>query len=317
MIILNEKILKKIKSDVETVKKISKILIKIDREHNVKLQFNDNLEKGIGGVIAVIGPTENFELEEVLLLEIGTGRSRPYAESIYPGYYVNCRKKLFEISSEQYKVVSPYIFKAIQFVADLRIAKWKCCPPNHYRVKYNSNWYTKRNGFNSLNISVDKTPAIRFAFAKTDEFVVNDMLCLFLSSDWTKKKMIGLGGYVDKILSVCKNKKRIFRRFKRFKNVIEVKKALKKWPDFLVKEMLLKHLPGGDKNFFFYEVAELIGWDGDTLSEEKKKALTSSIDRKDEAVSNIKNKINYVRKDDKFIFFDVCPSNYDPTKKRF
>lgn len=273
---MNKKILKKIEDDVETVKKISKILITVDGENNVSWQLTDNLEKGIGGIIAVIGPAENFK--ETLLLEIGTGRSRPYAETIYPGYFVNYRKKFFEINVCQYNAVAPYIFKAIQLITDLRITKWKCYPDDPFKVKYNNQWYTKRNSFNSWEVSIETIPAIRFAFAKKDQFVINDMLYLFYHSEWTRKKMTGLGNYIDKVLSRHKKKRRIFKRFERLKNVVEAKRALRAWPKFLVKEMLLKHLPEGNKNFFFYELAELVGWDGITFSQEKEKALTSFLD---------------------------------------
>lgn len=312
---MNKKILKKIKDDVETVKKISKILITIDGENNVSWQLTGNLEKGIGGVIAVIGPAENFK--ETLLLEIGTGRSRPYTETIYPGYFVSYRKKFFEISICQYNIVAPYIFKAIQLITDLRIAKWEgLLRGDPFRIKYNNHWYTKRNGFNSWEVSVETIPAIRFAFAKKDEFIINDMLYLFCHSEWTRKKMTGLGNYIDKALSGHRKKRRVFKRFERLKNVAGVKKSLEKWPCFLIKEMLLKYLPEGNKNLFFYELAELIGWDGITFSEEKEKMLASFLGvYKKETISEFGNKINYVREDDKIIFFDVCPSNYNPTKK--
>lgn len=314
---MNKRTLKKLKDDVKIVKKISKILIKIDLENNVELRLNDNLEKGIGGIIAVIGPAENFE--ETLLLEVGTGRSRPYTEAIYPGYFVSYRRNLFKISSVQHRIVAPHVLNAIQFITDLRIARWKFYPENPFRVKYNNNWYTRKNGFNSWKISVNTIPAIRFAFSKSDEFIVNDMLCLFLFNDWTKKRMIGLGKYVDKVLSVYRNKKINFKQSRRFKNMAEVKRVLEKWPNFLVKEMLLRYLPEGSKNLFFHDLSGIIGWDGVTLSEQKEKALVSFFDiHNNDVISKIgiANRINYVRENDKFIFFDVCPSNYDPTKKQ-
>lgn len=313
---MNKKNLRKIRNDAEAAKEISKVLITIDSGNTVNFKQNDNfLEKGIGGVIAVIGPSG--DMEETLLLEIGTGRSKPYAETIYPGYFVNYRKKFFEISFDQYNVIAPYVFKAIQLITDLRIAKWKNYPANPFRVKYNDSWYTKRSGFTSWEVSVETIPSIRFAFAKTDEYIVNDMRYLFCSSDWTRKKMVGLGKYIDKALSEHRNKKRAFKQFEKLKNTKKVKKALEKWPKFLAEEMLLKHLPNGNKNFFFYELAELIGWDGVTPSEKKKKSLTSLIGKckKNKIIKEFGNKINYVRENDNFIFFDVCPSDYDPTKK--
>lgn len=314
---MNKKILKKIKNDVETAKEISKVLITIDSNNNVKFKQNKNLEKGIGGIIAVVGSAGN--MEETLLLEIGTGRSKPYTASTYPGYYVTCRKKFFEINIAQYNAVAPYILHAIQLVTDVRIEKWKCYPSNPFVVKYQNNWYTKRRGFNSRKISIETIPSIMVTLEKTDKFLVNDMLYLFLFSSWTKKKMIGLGKYVDKVLSVYKRKrlKKInFKQFKKLKNVKKIKKDLEKWPDFLIKEMILKYLPNKGKNFFFYELLDLIGWDGITFSEEKEKALASFIYlNKDVSIMEIGNRINYIKENDKFIFFNICPSNYDPTKK--
>lgn len=309
---MDKKNLRKEERDIKTVKEISKILITIScDDKKVKIKLNDNLKEGIGGIIAVIGHTK--DLKEVLLLEVGIGRSRPYAKSRFPGYYVDSREKIFKISLDQHKIVMPHILEAIQLITDLRIENWKVgCPTNPFKVKYKNNWYTKRGGFSSREICINKTPSIRFSFHKSDQLLVDDMFCLFLSSDWTRCKMIGLGRFIDKALSVYRDRKRTFKKFELLKNVREVKRVLSRWPTFLTEEMLLNYLPDGNKNFFFDDLAELIRWDGLTISDKNKKAFISFVD---DSCYKIRNKINYVRETDQLVLFDICPSNYDPTKK--
>lgn len=194
--------------DVKLARRISLVTIEINRGAEVKISLKEELLNPLmlGGRISVIGPSE--ALDEVLLMELGIGPSRPYHAGWMPSvnghkrWWFRERRKLFEITEEQYGAVAPLIFCFIQFFADKRVSGRKCNHDNLYSVKMTKKWWShRRKRIYHWEKIVNVKPSTCFSVNLKDNFIAGDVFSAELNFNKTLKAQLeGLARFIDKRL---------------------------------------------------------------------------------------------------------------------
>lgn len=280
MLIKKTKKEKMAQRDVELARRISLVIIEINREAEIKVFLREELLNPLilGGRISVIGPSG--ALDKVLLMEVGIGPTRPYHAGWMPsanghkGLWFRERKKFFEITEEQYRTVAPLIFCFIQFLADKRVSGWKCNHGNLYSVKMTRKWWSHRKKrMYNRETNVNVKPATRFSVSTKDNFIVSDVFSAELDLNETLKfQLKGLANFVDKLLKRYRsNEYKGKKSFNKLKAAQYIQDAVDRLPNYHTIEML-KHLPLGEKNVFYRQLTELFKWNGVDKTVERKSA---------------------------------------------
>jgi hypothetical protein len=127
-----------VRRDVAKVKAEALAVIKIKPGGGVAARINLH---GRLGVLAVVGPTDDEDgnhYPEALLLEVALCKTRPYVPTLglrrthwstlrrrrVKRRKIHRRRPYFSLTEEQYRLVSPLIFRTIQELVDRRLATW-------------------------------------------------------------------------------------------------------------------------------------------------------------------------------------------------
>lgn len=291
----NKKI-KKAQRDVELARRISSVMIKIDGKNFEVFLRKELLDPlMLGGRISVIGPSGSFD--EVLLMEVAIGPSRPYNAGWIPSvnghkrWWFRERKKIFEIAEEQYRMVAPSIFWFIQFFADKRVSNWKCNHDNLYSVKMTKKWWSHREKhMYHWEKTVKVKPATRFSVNAKDNFIVKDVFSAEL--DFNKTIRVQLGGlarFCDKRLKRDKDEYKRKKSFNKLKSAQDIQGAVDRLPSYHKIETL-NHLPNGKENVFYRDLAQLFDWNEIDKSAERKIA-DSALSGTGERIGDLQLKI--------------------------
>jgi len=256
----------RIERDVLGSFQAAKVVFEITTENKVVVSKIENRER-LGGLLAVIGPANGYH--RAVLLEIGIGPSRPYHDGRLPsGKWIQRRRKLFSVSTEQYLAVAPYIFAFLRDETLRRIAGWKCGLQNPFLIPVKRVWWSHHRKKLFEYTTFEPQPrGARFAVSKKDGVLLSDIF--WAEQQCVQKKLEGLARFIDKRLKRyrlnggCRN-------FLKSKGVGDVKNAMHS--GYLSRHLLvsmLDFLPNKRRNIFFAEIAALIGWNGRKTKEQE------------------------------------------------
>lgn len=176
--------LRKVKSDVELIKKEARMVILIGPKNEINVF--ENMEGKIN-VIGIIGPgkANGYYFQEALLEEIGISRSHPYRKGKVPEALqeedkpkaITYRYSGFSLSQSQYLLVAPIIFDVIQGMADERVAGWQSGTPDNkfyvpgVKCRYNKTserleYRSTKKGFVGVDSGVRFSASLEGFFAR-------------------------------------------------------------------------------------------------------------------------------------------------------
>ncbi len=300
--------------DVELVKKYARCCIYINPHSTtdkVRVVENPNFRVE---VLAVIGPykSEALNLPEAVLLEVGLFRCKPYvqAEGLkhnrdgYPTNYAR-RHTHLSITTEQYQLVAPEIFKFLQSYAFDRVSAWKSNWFDPWWVKVHVG--SHKNRLSGLTTEYKWYPAkrsVRFAISTHDELLASDVYWTELFGidnlhEELKKLIIYMqvrfGGFKQNGRKFVPKSWMVYPRF------AAAVTALKRLPYYLQVFIWKKHFP--PHHYFHYEIMEEIKYEGAELWEERilNMALPDPISR----VGDVSLRI--VRRTEKYVVFEITP----------
>ncbi len=205
------------RKDVEVVKKEAKFVWGIDSEgKTVSVKANEN---GKIWSIAIIGPAslikkevkealykanlleEAFFEKELLLMEIGFKRGKPYQRPCQNGTNILWRRKWFYFSKKQYLKVSPNLFWFLQHLCQETWHKWKTSKNPFVRSGKSKSF--RRLGENIIS------PGTRYSFSLEDIYPVADIFWAEKNLNSVLKKFLPwLGEMLENILSRQRSKKK-------------------------------------------------------------------------------------------------------------
>lgn len=248
-------------------------------------------------VLAVIGPyaDHRWNLEEAVLLEVGFGYTRPYAEVHIPpsmrklGEPQNFIPRFpgFQISEQQYRAVAPYIFRYLQERAlaqvmsredGWRTYKVKALGEKNSGQKLRKTVLTKKGRLAEVNLAYEKPPMVRFSAFLHDQFLVNDLYWAELYGNTSvKEQLTGLSSEMRSLLDRAnrryKNTPKSWMQSGDFANaVIKLDRFVTAWGDdvrdrsYIQKILLRDYLD--ERHYFFDELAARIRWSGEPIQED-------------------------------------------------
>ena len=289
-------------------------------------------------VIAVIGPAENssdfFEgpCGEVILMEIGMNRTRPYKEVHIPAdqklpddplcFWTRFDK--FQITPFQYNLAAPFIFNFLEERAAMQISTrkrgWDPYKINSYGLKDKITIpvLKKNNGrLTQVNVTYGKFPKVRYTVSLLDELIVNDLYWAELcANEFIYKNLHGMGKYMQRMLSKALRARKApknwfsnnyysaaIHHLDRFIRSPEDKVRNRK---YLQKLVLRDHI--GRLNYFYDEIAQYLDWDDSEPIEEEVHAL-NALPNPQDRVRGVQ--IQIWRKFNGLLAFDVYPRKDD------
>lgn len=231
---------------------------------------------GMYNVIAVIGPGTGLpgtpaagqSFDKALLCEIGISRGRPYAASFRwdknsgTKRSATHRRKWFQISPADYKkALGAILFHYLQFLADVRIEKWKD-PVTYVRVPTAqlhrlSNEVVEGRGQWSR---IEK--GARFTVSAADSELVTDLYAYVLADRQLEESVVGLTNLMDLQLDRYRGGFTYFKRLKAAANLRDVL-DLSPLPRILKMEAISR-LPDRTRRMFGSHLAALLHWNGKT-----------------------------------------------------
>lgn len=283
-----QKIPELIAKDVEVVEKEARFIFEISPDET-RIEIRENPSSRLN-VMAIIGPSQGLgrNWEKVLLAEIGISRSRPYHEargldvkSDLPS--IPRRRKWFSMSLSQYRLVAPIVFKKIEGLAYQRISLWEKGPlsSNVFMVRAQwHRWIRSQKALITKNGYIEAIKGVRFTVSLKDEYFVRD-ICWAESNlnKHLKNYLKGLVNFIDLRLNWYKFSYKGRMPIQRLKGIREVRERLRQ-PFLLRNRHLLievvRRLKQEKRNHFWYQVAEMIVWDGKESEESRLASLASS-----------------------------------------
>jgi hypothetical protein len=227
-------------------------------------------------VIAIIGEGQKplgdrvTHQPEVLLAEIGIGRTRPYrpAYSSERGWIAQ-RHKYFALTEEQYLLIAPRLFATLQQLADQKISGWKS--GGQTKLLSPRAYYVRRVG------QLDRSSAYRwwekgvhFSFSLQDQALIADAYWAEINvSRQRQRQMIGLARFIALCLAPYRHNGYSFNRWCQLSQVRPLVEVLARnsLPHHLLVETF-KFLPHGLNNPHIYHLARLVDWDLSATPEE-------------------------------------------------
>ena len=307
-----KKILELAKNDAERIKSEAKIVVQIDENGKIiDLQENPNGKISVLAVIGTVGVIDErvekilwkkgildeFLKEQVILLEIGMIRGKPYRtgydkEKKNGTYYIPPRRKWFFLSHTQYLNLSPALFLLLKSEARDRRQKW---------LKHETSFLLlrKESGFRKERTVADllaSCAGVRFSVSLKDTFICSDILWAEKENEVRKRFLNYFCRLSIKLLS-SENKKQ--------KNKDNLKKYLMRphrRRSFYVIEDMIELLPM-NKKFIAADIANLIGWDFQETKERRLRnaVLPNPLSR----VDDIELRIERIDNSHKYLVFEV------------
>lgn len=215
-----ENILPLARKDVKAVKKEARFVLEINSDGEIiSMKVNEN---GKIWSIAIIGPAslikeeikkvlykanlleEIFLEKELLLMEIGLKRGKPYRIPCQNGVNIlwrRRRRKWFYLSEKQYLKVSPNLFWFLQYLCQETWHKWKNSKNPFIRNGKSKSFRQTETGIISSGV--------RYSFSLEDIYFVADVFWAEKNLNSVQKKFISwFGKILAKILSRQHNKRR-------------------------------------------------------------------------------------------------------------
>jgi len=259
-----ERVLQLVDEDVRRVKDVAWVVITI-AENNETFEVATNKDPRLG-VLAIIGPSSGFgqSFPEVLLCEVGVGRSRPYnATGVNNGSpQIPKRRKWFRLSEEQYTLTAPFVFEYLQKRAQNVVRSWKS-GSDFWLPSPRGYWSRNQNKLFCSTVWRLWPKGVKFSFPLDTPFI-EDILWAERNLNLQVANAIGgLARFIDTRLSNYKRMEgwRGVKPFKNLKGVRDVEEAMDKIPPHLRGEVL-KRLPSGPENRLYNELLEHFGlWD--------------------------------------------------------
>lgn len=302
-----KRMLKLIKQDVERIKTEAKIVIKIDRDGNV-VSWDLNPDGRIN-VLAIIGPVgfleekvkncfskadflgELFKKEEILLLEIGMKRAKPYRvgfdrQKKNGTSYIPLRQKWFFLSSGQYCRIAPVLFQWLQRETSTRMDNWK-----------ENIFLRKKKGFQK-EVIIEKllSAGICFSISLKDAYFISDILWASSINEVRKKFLKWLCEMSVKMLSVERKKQKIRENLKEC-----LMRSHNPRPHYVIEDML-EFLPK-EKRFLYNDIADLAGWN--QKETEERRLRNAALPNPQIRVGNIELRIERIDKKREYLVFEV------------
>lgn len=242
------------KRNVRLLEEQARILITIAPD-NARYAIRQN-PNGQLNIVAVLGPVANSQLEKQLLLEIGMGRTRPYAETeeYRKGkggrrYRLPQRQKIFSLTEAQYCLVAPEIFGLLRQIAEEKVRAWRS--GSHFWLNVSRTVYDAKEKREYTTSRTSPWPkGIRFSFDKRDHYIVRDLVWSELNGEQISHILSGKARYI-RLLFYRRNKKY-------FKNGLSARHlgtefaAIADLPMYL-KEELADYLFSGPNNYGFLD----------------------------------------------------------------
>ena len=307
-----KKIFELAKNDAERIKRGAKIVVQIDENGKIiDLRENPN---GKISVLAVVGPIgivdervgEEFLKnglldvllkEQVLLLEIGMARGKPYRvgydrERKNNTFHIPLRRKWFFLSTTQYLNLSPVLFLLLKNEAQDRRQKWLKHETTFFLLRKGSGFRKERTTAELLA----SCAGVKFSVSLKDAFICSDIL-------WAEKENEVRKRFLNYFCSL--SIKLLYSENKKQKNKDNLKKYLMRHHrprSFYVIEDMVELLPM-NKKFIAADIANLIGWD---LKETKERSLRNAVlANPSSRVSNIKLRVERINYSRNYLIFEV------------
>ncbi len=251
--------------DLVTVIENAKFVVRILENEAVEIRFN---KKGRLNILGITGPTRSNGclLPEVVLAEIGLGRTRPYNKATYNNgkLIITKREKLFYLSGDQYRIVVPVVFQILQGLVNEMDASRKYNTNNPFLISVPSTIYSnKKKGYSFRWRRKPSLLGSRFSVSIHDKLILQ----FIYAADrlYWKEYLLGLAFLIDKHLKRYRNGSQ--REFLKLKGGLAVcatiEKQRKRLQPYLFIEMLTTYFPGGMQYQFFNELCVLLNWSGD------------------------------------------------------
>jgi len=272
--------------DIENVVQHARVILKISSDEKaIELKENPNPRLGI---IAVIGPTTAFGqyFEEALLAEVGIGASRPYHRAsglLTNEGYANKRRKWFSLSSYQYQLVAPIIFKKIEAMAYKKVASRRTGLFSNNRFLIPTYWHRWSRRYKKLirrNSFIPTMTGARFAVSLRDEFFVQDIFWAeFNLNRQLKHYLTGIVNFIDLRLNWYNYRYKGKKAFSKLEGAIDVEKSLKR--PFLTRHRhlqveIVRRLKEEKRSSYWPHLAEMIDWNGRDFEERTLASLACS-----------------------------------------
>lgn len=260
-------------ADVTKVKKAATVLIEEDGGiFGYRITNEANMLSSAQGLIAVIGPTPDFD--KAVLAEIGIGHTKPYGEMHHirledgSEARVLRRQTRFQMSLEQYNEAAALIFVGMGQVAYERTKKWRFTTWTNEKM---SHVRSSKSGRKVIRFRKDyeMVKGIRFSVSIGFAPLIADLL-------WAEKRSfrdyyVGLGQVIDMRLAPYRRNgySRLFNTLLGAKDLIDIVESR----DFLKpayrRSQALEFLPKGDQHPLYYEIAkDVFGHDFSKVPEE-------------------------------------------------
>lgn len=261
--------------DLKVVEKGARIILEISPEGEVARKENPDFFLDI---IAVIGSGLSPRLDWVpqfhraLLCELGLGRGRPHNEAhrIIEGErkHVQPRRNYFRLSEDQYRLVSPIVFKILENLAKEKVASWKTGPT--FSLPTPNVYYKRRTKRFEESFSHRQWPrGMRFSVPCSEAFFVSDLYWAeIFGNEQVKRSVRGFANFIDLCLQRYKINGHSEREFRELKSVQPILARLRvsSLPQYLQVEAL-RNLPNGLHHRHLHNLAKLIAWDLETSRE--------------------------------------------------
>jgi hypothetical protein len=272
---------KKVRRDAELIKNEARVVVFVDENFNVSVNRN---EQGKVNVIGIIGPGTShngYYLREALLEEVGIGSSRPYHKGKIPecfrepekSHAITYRYRGFILGRDQYLVVAPPVFEAIQNLTDECVANWRSGGPDDpYRVSGTKYHYNRsEEKLHRYLGMVAVTSGARFSVA-LNSFFLRDIF-------WAGQELnVSLEKFARLINMRLVHRLKRWRGKREFAGLLRAKEIHEiieksRLPKYLLPAAI-SHLPGGEANQFAPFLRQIIGWQ-ETVTPEQEMALNS------------------------------------------
>ncbi|MFO0704436.1 MAG: hypothetical protein U0517_00445 [Candidatus Andersenbacteria bacterium] len=239
-------------------------------------------------LVAVIGPAQfqGQSFSEAILLEIGIGHAEPY-HRLYPllepsdrcgikqpserpkqrrlsfrspkRLSFRARQRLGSLTEQQYRLLAPYLFQAIQSVANQAIDRWASGPTRRLMCK-RTYFSRRRQGNYTGLVPVEIDWGKRFHIHPEDVLPLAD--ALWCAAENERRSLKLRAGYVHVRLSAAtKREPRDFSRSSAYKQIREYleQARLQAWQ---VQEVL-NHMRKWNRHRLWHELSDLMGANGD------------------------------------------------------
>ena len=232
-------------------------------------------------VIGVLGPPPRDMpvdgLQEMVLCEVGVNRTRPYRKSEKPqgtwkpGEEHECfpiRHKVAGLSEAQHREVAPHIFGALQKMVDAQVSTYERGLKSPYLVKGRKGIFSaRRDEMYERDVFRPAPLSLRFSVSWEDKFLIRDIFWADIfwaeiyGNEDLEGRLIRFARWISSILAPhqggWEGELAHLPHVWNIQESIEKSKFLK----HVLVEMLVRHLPGGEKSPFFEELGKMIGWD--------------------------------------------------------